>query len=260
MKSLLFCICAVVLCACVRANKIFTPASLPCASKIYYTEVYMELNGSKNTYYYDGYIASYGRYRTWQETERGGNYGILVLRLDVPDAKDPNTASLFHGSDKNNSLTCDLRRVNPLSDLYQGMGYEQGYFMDEFPYNYSKSATFEKVKCKAYYFELENETRIHYVNEENRTIGYEYKSADLHRIWNATIQLFAEDKDLRMPSRFIGCPDKTYEPTPKEPNCTLDPDSSSSSKTSSHSSGASALGIAFVPIFIAAIISFMAVF
>lgn len=251
MKSFLFCVCAFVLCAFVMGENKFTPAELPCDAKLFYTEVFDNFTtGTKVTRIFNGFLAFYGRYMTQHEVEEGINSDVFgVLRVDMHDPKDPNTAQLYFGVDRLNTTMCVLYSTNPLTDLYRGLGFERGYFLDEFSYNSTYSTTFKGESCTAYKLELGNDTKIWYISSENRTLGYEFQNATIHRIWNGTYQMYAQYKDFRMPTKFPGCPDKVYENVESEPKCTLSPDSSSSSSThsasSTHSSGASTLEITF---------------
>jgi len=247
MKAVLFCICALALCAYVMGdeNQTFTPAEISCDAKIFYTEVFDTLDeqGQVNsTRIFTGFLALYGRYLAQHENEKDVDSDVFgIVRLDIPDPKDPNTASLFYGIDRNNTIECMLYSVNPLTDLYKGLGYEIGYFRDEFPYNSTENATFEGVECTAYIFESGDEKKIHYVDDSDLVIGYEYNSTYMHRVWDAKYQYYAEYKDFRMPTKFPGCPDEVYQNVKPEPKCDLTSDSSSTStsQSSTQSSGAS---------------------
>jgi len=270
MKAVLFCVCAFVLCVFAVGQQTFTPAELPCAAKIFYTEVFDLYEPDKNTTrFFSGYLAFYGRYMTQHEIEKAIDSDIYVtVRVDMPDSKDPQTAALVVGFDFGTPL-CNLSRYNSYDDLYFGMGFERGYFLDEFAYNTSESATFKGEDCTAYIFEVDNQKKTWYVNSENRTIGYMFENATMHRVWDAIYQLYAQNIDFRMPTKFPGCPDKAYQNLAPEPKCDLYPDSSSAASSGSapHSSGsrssssssASSLEVAVIPLFLAIAACIMAV-
>jgi len=252
MKAILFCVCALVLCAYVTEADTFKPADIPCATKIFYTEIFDKFDetGNKTTRLFSGFLAMYGRYMTQYELEKGAGDVFGVIRVDMPDPKDPNTASLYFGVNKN-VTECIFMNYYPVGN-FSGLGYERGYFLDEFEYTSKEKSTFKGISCMAYIKTQGDEKFIHYVNDQDRTIGYEYISDEMHRTWDAAYQFYTEPKDFRMPGRFPGCPSKVYDNIQDEPNCTLSSDSSSS--------GASTVEITFATLFIAIAISLLAMF
>jgi len=252
------------------SSSTFTPAALPCASKVFYHEVFDYIEGGQvvKTREFMGFLAFYDQYMTQAETEVGVGDVFGVVRLDVPDPSDPNTASLWFGIDRPEMKTCELEGYYSYDNLYAGMGYERGYFLDEFGFNSKYKAVFQGVDCDAYRNESGHETRIWYVNSEDRVIGYEFANETAHRVWNTTYQLYAQYEDFRMPSKFAGCVAKVYSNIQDEPKCHMNPDSSSStapvtsssSHKSHHSSGAATVEITFAFFFLAIAISLLVVF
>jgi len=243
----------------------YVPTKPPCTFKFFYHEDYDTFVGeNKTTRKFDGFVAMYNKYHTQFEIEAGVPGDVfLSIRLDMPNPKDPETASYLLGKDKNDKKSCDFVQYNPYSNLYNATGKERGYFLEPFTYNSTSQATFKGTACTAYSYEANGEMKIWYVNSEGFTIGYEYKNQTfVHRVWNATYDLNVDQKDFKMPSKYPGCPEQAYTNIKTDPKCYLPSPSPSSSSGGhhSHSSGASTVEIAFATVFLAIALCLLAIF
>jgi len=223
MKFVFVCLLALVLCACAKKDKpareigVFSPANLTCAFRITYTA----LEGTEE---FDCWLAMYGRYLAYyQESSRIEGYG--VVRLDIHDDDNPQTAAVFFAKKEGKVEGCMFVDYNSYSSLYHDMDRTFEYFVEPFYYTSNKSDDeWNGVKCRSYtrVYDVDENTTI-YVNASDFIIGIVV--ADPYYPETFTIKGYedtAYTTDFEMPSRFKGCEKKVYKaPSQDEPNCEL---------------------------------------
>jgi len=216
-------------------SDVFVPAKLPCAFKVTYEEDIADEDGART---FHGWFAMYGRYLAqFQEGPVDGRQLELhsVVRLDIPDPKDPNTAGVFFGMSVNGMAMCEFEGYNSYDSLYHDMGDESEFLTENYKFTSKKDDDeWEGKKCKSYTrsYGSSSSTTI-YADDKNNVLAVkEIGESENRTIKFLTMEEKAEGQYFKIPRKYPGCSEdypEVYEnPTKKEDGCELAPDTDAS--------------------------------